>query len=149
MIDKFKGEYSWLSNFQLLQTPIVVDEIKYLSTEHFYQAMKTHDNDTRIFISNHPLKGLKSFCRTIPVRGDWDSVKIDVMTWANEFKYSVRNPILRNKLISTGDEFIQEGNWWGDLFWGVDIKTGLGENNLGKIIMKIRSEINGKTFYVG
>ncbi len=33
-----------------------------------------------------------------------------------------------------------EGNHWNDTFWG--ICNGNGENNLGKILMKIRHEIN-------
>ena len=36
---------------------------------------------------------------------------------------------------------LEEGNWWGDIFWGVDKKTGAGENNLGKILMKVREEL--------
>jgi hypothetical protein len=34
-----------------------------------------------------------------------------------------------------------EGNRWGDQFWGVDLRTGLGENHLGKILMKVRDEL--------
>jgi len=34
------------------------------------------------------------------------------------------------KLLSTGNCEIQEGNYWGDTFWGVC--KGKGENNLGK-----------------
>jgi predicted NAD-dependent protein-ADP-ribosyltransferase YbiA (DUF1768 family) len=29
-----------------------------------------------------------------------------------------------------------EGNWWGDTYWGVC--NGVGENHLGKLLMKIR-----------
>lgn len=32
-----------------------------------------------------------------------------------------------------------EGNTWGDTFWGVC--RGKGENNLGKILMRLRSEL--------
>ena len=41
---------------------------------------------------------------------------------------------------------IEDGNWWGDTFLGVDIKTRKGENNLGKLIMKIRSNLYAKSF---
>lgn len=36
-----------------------------------------------------------------------------------------------------------ENKWinnWGDIFWGKDIRTGKGKNNLGKILTKIREE---------
>lgn len=32
-----------------------------------------------------------------------------------------------------------EGNDWGDTFWGM--VDGEGENNLGKILMRVREEI--------
>ncbi len=42
------------------------------------------------------------------------------------------------KLLSP--EELVEGNWWNDTFWGVC--NGEGQNNLGKILMKIRKEIS-------
>lgn len=53
-----------------------------------------------------------------------------------------RNPNLRQQLIKTDNKFLEETNHWGDQFWGVDIKKG-GQNNLGKILMKIREFWNG------
>lgn len=47
----------------------------------------------------------------------------------------------RQKLIDTGDVYIQEGNNWNDIYWGVCIKTNKGENILGKLIMEIRDVI--------
>ena len=48
---------------------------------------------------------------------------------------------LRSKLIATGSEYIQEGNWWGDTFWGVDLKADHphGDNRLGIMLMEIRN----------
>ena len=43
-------------------------------------------------------------------------------------------------LIQTGDSVLIEGNTWGDRVWGVC--NGVGENRLGRILMKIRSELN-------
>lgn len=37
--------------------------------------------------------------------------------------------------------YIQEGNYWGDTFWGVDLKKREGENNLGKLVMEIREKL--------
>jgi predicted NAD-dependent protein-ADP-ribosyltransferase YbiA (DUF1768 family) len=37
---------------------------------------------------------------------------------------------------------MEETNWWGDKFWGVHrtslSEQGVGENNLGKLLMDIR-----------
>ena len=46
-------------------------------------------------------------------------------------------------LLDTGDKFIEETNWWKDQFWGV--YNGVGENNLGKILMRIREEIKNES----
>ena len=43
-------------------------------------------------------------------------------------------------LIKTGNTELIEGNFWGDTFWG--ICDGVGENNLGKILMRVRKELS-------
>lgn len=49
-----------------------------------------------------------------------------------------QNPILAQRLLDTGEARIAEGNYWGDLFWGVDDVTGEGENHLGRLLMELR-----------
>ena len=77
--------------------------------------------------------------KTVPLRKDWEKVKLQVMETLvrNKFKDSA----MKNMLLSTHDEDIQEGNYWHDSFWGVDLRTGQGENHLGKILMKVRDEL--------
>lgn len=41
-------------------------------------------------------------------------------------------------LLDTGNKTLKEGNYWKDLYWGVDLRTGEGENHLGKILMQLR-----------
>lgn len=50
-----------------------------------------------------------------------------------------QNPDLAERLISTSDFELIEGNNWGDHIWGVC--DGYGENRLGKILMRIREEL--------
>jgi len=42
--------------------------------------------------------------------------------------------------LDTGKSELIEGNTWGDTFWGVS--GVIGQNNLGKILMKIREELS-------
>jgi predicted NAD-dependent protein-ADP-ribosyltransferase YbiA (DUF1768 family) len=57
-------------------------------------------------------------------------------------KLKITDPVLREKLIATKNKDLCELNHWMDNFWGCDYRTlDLGQNNLGKIIMKVRSEI--------
>lgn len=142
MIKEFKDGYSWLSNFQRFEKPLIYEGIEYPTNEHFYQAMKTTDKELRATIAKHPSKGLKAFCRKIDLRDNWDtSLKDTVMEYGLRYKFSDSNPILRDKLIATKDQHIMEGNWWNDTYWGVDLKTMNGRNELGKLLMKIRDEL--------
>ena len=47
------------------------------------------------------------------------------------------NPSLIEKLLTTKDATLIEGNTWGDTFWGMDTRKG-GENHLGIILMDVR-----------
>jgi len=51
------------------------------------------------------------------------------------------SPELRKLLLETGEHELIEGNNWGDRFWGV--VDGVGDNHLGKLLMKIRAELRG------
>ena len=55
-----------------------------------------------------------------------------------------RNIDLRNKLMETGNRYLEETNHWKDRYWGVC--DGKGENNLGKILMSVRKfwRLSGK-----
>lgn len=52
------------------------------------------------------------------------------------FDKFARNKELRDKLLFTNDKYLEETNDWNDKYWG--ICNGIGENNLGKILMGIR-----------
>ncbi len=148
MIEQFQKEYRWLSNFYYLEKPMTRKqegvELIFSTNEHFYVAMKTMNLDIRKQVCDHPLKGLKRFGNTFPLREDWDEVKLAVMLYGLRYKFSKENLVLRSQLLATGDCEIQEGNYWNDKFWGVCLKTGKGENNLGKLLMQVRGEISNE-----
>jgi ribA/ribD-fused uncharacterized protein len=144
MIKEFQGEHRWLSNFW--PCSIEYQGKIYPSVEHFYVAMKTTDKSKREEIRLTPDAGkVKRLGRNLEIREDWEDLKLDVMFYGVTKKFSKDNPELMQKLIALGDVYIQEGNRWGDKFWGVCLKTDTGQNNLGKIIMKVqRSLIDAK-----
>ena len=142
MIKTFRDEYAFLSNFTLLEKPYVYQKISYPTIEHFYQAMKTKDKRVRLDIANHPLKGLKGYAKSVTaLREDWEDIKVRVLITGTRYKYSEANPTLRKKLLDTGNQPIQEGNYWGDTYWGVSLKDGKGLNTLGRILMEMREYI--------
>jgi ribA/ribD-fused uncharacterized protein len=79
----------------------------------------------------------KDWGQKVQLVPDWEEIKISVMRRLIKAKF--QNPELRAKLLATGDQELVEGNWWGDVFWGVC--KGKGQNNLGKILMAERNEI--------
>lgn len=135
-IKGFFNDYRWLSNFHLCQ--IEYSGLVWNSTEHAYQAAKTlnHDEYTAVHLAETPNKA-KKLGKKLTIRDDWDSVKIQIMTELTIIKYKI--PELREKLLATGDAYLEESNWWHDKFWGTC--QGVGENHLGKIIMDIRQKI--------
>lgn len=138
MIKEFQGEYRWLSNFAPCK--IFYEGLVYGSVENAYQATKTLDETERLRLSTMTSGEAKRYSRTLTVRSDWDDIKLNVMRDLSCIKYS-KEPYL-SKLVGTGDSHIQEGNRWGDKFWGVCLKTGEGQNNLGLLLMDIRDKIN-------
>ena len=134
MINSFSGKYHFLSNFYM--HPIEYEGLIYPSSEHAYHAAKSLDPATRLLASQETTaRSVKKFGKTIALREDWDSIKLDVMTNILKIKFSDEE--LKKKLVDTGDDEIVEGNTWGDTYWGVC--NGVGQNNLGKILMGIRA----------
>lgn len=92
-------------------------------------------------------KAVKNFGRRgFQAHEGWnDSFRVAIMEELVRDKFA-RNPLLRAKLLATGNCEIQEGNWWKDTFFGVStrdypehgIRKGDGRNELGKIIMRTR-----------
>ena len=140
MIKQFKGKYSFLSNFYRVK--IVIDGKEYPTSEHYFQSMKFPDPDIREKIRTASSPALaKKLARQYKseVRSDWFDVSLQVMETALKAKFSI--PELKQKLLATGEMELQEGNTWNDKFWGVDLKSGEGENHLGRLLMKIRNDL--------
>ena len=115
--------------------------VLYASSEHAFVAAKSLDKRVRRHVASIATPGqAKRYGRSITLRPDWDEVKDQVMYEIVKDKFT-RNGKLQAKLLATGDVPIQEGNMWRDTYWGVDLKTGAGQNRLGEIIMRIRSEL--------
>lgn len=138
MISEFRGEYRWLSNFY--PCTIVLEGVEYPSVEHAYMSRKSDSELWKDFcVTTISPEEVKKASKRISLLPHWESIKVDIMRECLTQKYS-EEP-LRSKLIATGSQILQEGNWWGDQFWGVDLRTGVGENYLGKLIMGIREEL--------
>jgi ribA/ribD-fused uncharacterized protein len=137
-IGEFQGEYRFLSNFYPAE--VVFEAITYPSVEHAYQSAKTLDMNQRRRIAAimDPGEAKRAGRALNPQRADWEQVKFDVMETCVRYKFT-HHPELREKLLATGSATLEEGNTWGDRIWGM--VDGVGENRLGKILMKVRDEL--------
>src|SRR3972149_5158612 len=155
---KFRGRYAFLSNFYpcvvhftCWSFPVSLPEVVgsglggadhppffhplfFPSVEHAYQAAKCQRiEDMRAFMHGAPGEA-KHLGRYVDRRPDWDQIRVQVMEYLLRQKFSV--PGLTVKLKWTGTMDLVEENDWGDTFWGV--YRGIGENQLGRMLMKIR-----------
>lgn len=143
MINEFKGEYRFLSNF--FMTTVVFEGDHYPSSEHAYMAAKTTDATVRMQVARCATpKEAKGMGRKIQLRDGWEGMKQQVMQQILMDKFS-RNSIIRQKLLDTGDQQLVEGNWWGDKIWGVCLKTNQGKNLLGHTLMNVRALLKQQT----
>lgn len=136
MIDRFINQYEFLSNFYPLPHPTL---------EHHFQSSKTLDPKQKgeIMAAYSPNEA-KRLGRAVKLRPDWEQIKNKVMEDLVRWKF--QDPVLANKLLLTGSEDLMEGNYHGDAIWGC-VKQGdvwVGENRLGKILMKVRLEVRKK-----
>ena len=136
MITSFKGEFFFLSNFY--GCPINYLGLLFPTVEHAFQATKTKSAKERRRISLIITPGsAKRAGRKLDLRKDWETIKVGVMTDLLELKFI--HPQLRRALLNTGEEYLVEGNNWGDTFWGAC--DGKGKNKLGLLLMELRDRL--------
>jgi ribA/ribD-fused uncharacterized protein len=142
-ITKFDGPFRFLSNFWPVQ--IEHKGVLFCSVEHAYQAAKFDDEALILRIANTLKPGdAKRLGRLTPARVGWDAQRLPTMETLLRKKFAKTHPELRVSLRLTEDALLVEGNFWHDTFWGVDQHTGEGENHLGKLLMKIRRDLQNE-----
>lgn len=136
VINKFEGEYEFLSNFA--RCSVVYTGNIYPTVEHTYQAAKSLDKSIQKSFTTLPTPGkAKKLGRQIELRPDWEQVKDNIMKNLLRQKFSHEH--FKSQLLATGNTQLVEGNTWNDTYWGVC--NGKGLNMLGTLLMEVRSEL--------
>lgn len=138
----YESEYYMFSNFASFA--VKYNGLLWATSEHAYQAAKFEDKEVVDLIhkslSSHDCKKIARVHKE-KINPIWDSVKVSVMEDIIRTKISM-HPYIREKILETGDREIIEDSP-KDSFWGrgPDFK---GRNELGKVWMKMRSELHSK-----
>jgi ribA/ribD-fused uncharacterized protein len=146
VIDRFKDEYGFLSNFKSVEVVYPKGqegEMRYPSVEHAYQAAKTLDQKQREWIRDAPTAAeAKGRGYRVTMRPTWNTrSRLTVMEGLLRQKFS-QEPF-RSQLLATGNAELIEGNYHHDQFWGdcrCEQHIGMGGLNwLGGLLTKIRA----------
>lgn len=137
--------HGFLANF--FPCSIAIAGIAWPSSEHYYQAQKFKDPALQkkihaaaccadaFALSRHYQQWQ---------RHDWCHIRVDIMTFIVREKF-FQNPALARQLIATGTRELFEHSH-RDAFWG-DGGDGTGQNQLGKILMTLREELQQRSDY--
>lgn len=140
MVNGFFDEFRFLSNFY--PSRITMGGYWYDTVEHAYQAAKFSNAKQQKLIREATTPGrAKRVAWTFVPMANWDDCKIWIMRELVTQKF-LRHEDLREMLLLTHPHELEETNHWGDVYWGVC--EGEGENQLGKILMKVRDELRPK-----
>jgi ribA/ribD-fused uncharacterized protein len=133
------GEYGCFSNFS--PHPIQMKGKTWRTSEHYFQAQKfagtKHEEEVRK--ANSPMIAARlGRSRKLPLRRDWESVKVAIMREAVLAKFT-QHADLKVILMRTGVAKIVE-HTTNDSYWG-DGGDGSGKNMLGIILMEVREKL--------
>jgi len=144
MINEFRGDNDIFSNFYLKK--LKYEDIVYEDSETAFQASKCKFNQDKLKFKKLKAFESKKLGRQIKLRDDWETVKDKIMYDIILIKFS--DSILKQKLLNTGEEYIEEGNTWHDNYWGnctcYNCRNITGKNILGKILMDVRQQFRLK-----
>lgn len=124
---------------------LVMNGEYFQTAEHAFQYLKFEETDKNI--ANKIMRATSPYdAREIAAKNkskripNWKEVKYDYMKQVFRLKLE-QNPKVKDALLNTEGYLIIEKCLDEDTDWGLD-RNNQGENNLGKIWMKIREEIN-------
>lgn len=136
MIDGFRGRYFFLSNFYMID--VYYKGKLFITSEHAYIYAKTGIDYNHLSPNHAKIESAKDKV-ILPKRyllREMENILIE------KFK----SEDLKRELLSIKEPII-ENNMWHDNYWGncmcIKCENIKGENNLGKILEKIKNNLQG------
>jgi ribA/ribD-fused uncharacterized protein len=143
IIDAFRGEYRFLSNFAEAPTPY--RGRLFPTSEHAYAAAKTDDPVAQRAILDSPTPDeAKRIGQSVLLTENWNANRFAVMQEIVLAKFR-QTAELADKLVATSGALLVEGNTWHDQTWGScscdEHCNAPGGNALGVILMWTRMRL--------
>lgn len=146
-ISAFKNEYLFLSNKSYCNIYITIgaEQLVFSSAESLFYYGKAYfskDKEKMKQIYNcSNVNSIINIANEININEHlWESYKFSWMCKVVQFKFE-QNLKYRQLLIKTFPSILINGNYWHDLYWGIDLNTNIGQNNLGLILMLLRNQL--------
>lgn len=138
----FRNENFFLSN--MYPADIRYEDGVYPATENAYFAWMSYEEDIKVRLQDMTPQQAKAFAQTDEFKAQrifkfQDDLVKGMEVFVRQKFFSHED--LADKLLATGHATLVEGNTWGDEIFGFNLKTGNGLNELGKMLMRIRTEI--------
>ena len=127
------------SNLALI--PVTIDSFTWHSAEQFYQASKFTDEViiTRIKGCSNPFQcAAIGQTREFKIKDDWEEIKVSVMERAIQARFDQHPDLAEILKRSKGILYDHSAV---DSFWGIGYGDGQSRNITGKILMKIRDDL--------
>jgi ribA/ribD-fused uncharacterized protein len=142
-IDSFTGYFEFLSNN--FYTPIYYEGILYPSVTHAFHASRSSDENTRKAILNaESLVAVSKIAKRIEDPADWPNRRVRIMEQLVRDKFRRSKELLEKLKATQNREIVMtyDEETAGNIFWGVvKGKSEKGQNQLGRILMRIREDI--------
>ena len=137
----YTREFFCLDNFSAFK--IDIEGILFSTVEHAYQAYKFIETSSEIFLAivnaKSPIEAKQiAHNNEELIDPNWNNKKIELMEMFLRIKLH-QHPYVKKKLLETKNYIICEDSL-EDSFWGIGPSRD-GENMMGKLWMKIRSEL--------
>lgn len=146
VIDNFTGDYRFLSNFY--QYPFEFKGLVYPNAEAAFQAQKCSSESDKVKYTQikKPVIAKRMGKKEPGFPSNWNEISYGIMKEILEAKFSM--PELKDRLLSTGQMELIEGNHWHDNLWGAcaceKCRSKEQKNLLGKALMEIREELRNR-----
>lgn len=148
-IRKVKEPWGIFSNFA--QTPIIINNVTFKTSELLFQLMKFKDEEPvkAVFKANNPKMTTKHWEKTHR-REDWGKIIVDAMKFCLTQKYEQSEEFRKELERSKGKFIVEDQTSFSKKTpdtWGVKQQSDnfIGPNLLGRLLMELRD--NGKLEY--